>query len=332
METRVRPVDPHSPHPTIIAEAAALIRAGDLVAFPTETVYGLGANALDPIAVAKIYDAKERPTDNPLIVHISDPAAATTYATISPSAQVLIDAFWPGPLSLVLHKKDTIPAATTAGLDTVVLRCPEHPVARALITAADVPMSAPSANRSGRPSPTRAEHVQSDLAGRIQLILDGGAVEYGLESTVIDCTGRTPTILRSGSITREQLAEHVELAEPSVETASSAPRSPGLRHRHYAPTTPLILALDASAMHRFLAGEPHPERCAVIHHSPLAAHAGVTRRLPADPELAAPLLFDAIRTLDAERPTQLLIEGYPETGVGQAVMDRLRRGASAILS
>ena len=332
MKTVVRAIDPQTPDQATVAEAAELLRTGELVAFPTETVYGLGANALDPAAVRKIFSAKDRPADNPLIVHIAEPADADTYARDIPDvARVIMRHFWPGPLSLVLYKRDPVPAATTAGLDTVVLRCPSHAVARALIREASVPIAAPSANRSGRVSPTRAEHVLADLAGRLPLILDGGAVEYGLESTVLDCTSSPPQILRHGSITEEVLAAVTDLEQIATSSASATtPRSPGTRYRHYAPATPLVLGRDHEALVAWLLRQPHRRRIGVIHHSPLSAAADYSIELPDEPSEAAPRLNAALRELDQEGLDAIVVEGYEDVGIGRALMDRLRRGASEI--
>jgi L-threonylcarbamoyladenylate synthase len=222
-----------------IKEAARIIRDGGLVAFPTETVYGLGANALDAGAVKRIFEAKGRPQDNPLIVHVSGIRDASEYAEVHECAESLMNSFWPGPLTIVMYSLGIIPDVTRAGLDTVALRVPLHPVARSLIKEAGFPIAAPSANKSGRPSPTSAGAVADDLGGAVDLIIDGGFTSVGLESTVVDATGDRVTILRPGGVTKEMLAKVVELSDG--DETDLAHRSPGTRHRHYAPDVPLFL-------------------------------------------------------------------------------------------
>ncbi len=263
-------VDPAAPDPAVIAAAAAVLRRGGLVAFPTETVYGLGADALDPAAVARIFAAKGRPAHDPLIVHVLDAAGAAQVAAILPPAAVrLAAAFWPGPLTLVVPRGRAVPDAVSAGLDSVAVRAPAHPVARALIAAAGVPIAAPSANRFGHTSPTTAGHVMADLAGRVDLVLDGGPADIGVESTVVDCLVDPPAVLRPGGVTLEALREVIpairssapELRAAAMEAAAAdagggeAPsgaetpplRAPGLLARHYAPRARLVLVRGADA-------------------------------------------------------------------------------------
>ena len=223
-----------------IKKAAQILRAGGLVAFPTETVYGLGGDALSPDAAAKIYAAKGRPSDNPLIVHIADTDALPILAGEVPEkARMLAEAFWPGPLTIILPKKDIVPDATTGGLPTVAIRMPSHPAALALIRESGLYIAAPSANASGRPSPTLASHVAEDLSGRIDMILDGGPVGIGIESTIVDLTGDTPTICRPGFITKEMLTSiigNVEIDPALIHPSKDArPKAPGMRYTHYAP-------------------------------------------------------------------------------------------------
>ncbi len=229
-----------------IRRAGEILRRGGLVAFPTETVYGLGANALDETAAARIYEAKGRPSDNPLIVHIADWEAVRKIAADIPGeARLLADAFWPGPLTMILRKSDAVPPATTGGLSTVAVRLPDHPVARALIRAGGGYIAAPSANTSGRPSPTKAEHVARDMDGVIDMIIDGGDVEIGLESTIVDLTEGTPTILRPGYISREMLEGVLGTVETDraliADDADIRPKAPGMKYRHYAPRAELII-------------------------------------------------------------------------------------------
>lgn len=237
-----------------IHDAADILRRGGLVAFPTETVYGLGANALNPSAAAKIYEAKGRPGDNPLIVHIADTEdIGRLAADIPDKALMLAEAFWPGPLTIILPKRNIVPDQTTGGLATVAIRMPSHPAALALIRESKLYIAAPSANLSGRPSPTRAEHVAEDMTGRIDMILDGGAVGIGIESTIVDLTGATPAVLRPGYITKamlEQIIGHVELDPALVEADSTLrPRAPGMKYTHYAPKGTLTI-VEASAAGR----------------------------------------------------------------------------------
>lgn len=232
-------------------KAGKALREGKLVAFPTETVYGLGGNAFDSEAAAKIYKAKGRPSDNPLIVHIASKSQIDEVAVnVSDTARKLIDDFWPGPLTLILHKSEQIPYQTTGGLDTVAVRMPNDPVAMAVIANAGVPIAAPSANRSGRPSPTQAIHVSDDLDGRIDMIVNGGATGLGIESTIIDMTTETPTLLRPGYISREQIETVIgPIAVDKVVTAKTLedmgkkykPKAPGMKYRHYAPKAPLTM-------------------------------------------------------------------------------------------
>ena len=234
-----------------IQQAVEILKAGGLVAFPTETVYGLGANALDAEASAKIYAAKGRPSDNPLIVHIADTADVYKLATEVPEkAVMLMEAFWPGPLTIILPKKDIVPEGTTGGLQTVALRMPSHPVALKLIKESGLYIAAPSANTSGRPSPTTAGHVAEDMMGRIDMILDGGPVGIGIESTIVDLTGDTPTILRPGFITKSML-ENI-IGEVSIDPAlinpdpNLRPKAPGMKYTHYAPKGELTI-VEASS-------------------------------------------------------------------------------------
>ena len=243
--TTIIHVDPVHPKDSLLQPAALILRQGGLVAFPTETVYGLGANALNPEAVARIFCVKGRPGDNPLIVHISGiDGLSPLVSRIPPLANKLFQAFSPGPLTLILPKSSRVPDLVTAGLDTVAIRIPAHPVARRLIELAGVPIAAPSANRSGRPSPTQAWHVAADLDGQIPLIIEAGSSQFGLESTVLDVTGDIPVILRPGAITASQIREIAgDVTEESRAFASGAgaPRSPGMKYRHYAPRAQVII-------------------------------------------------------------------------------------------
>lgn len=242
MKTKIQEIDPDNFYEGELDRACETLRQGGLVAFPTETVYGLGGDALRPEAAAKIYAAKGRPSDNPLIVHIADMEALQELAReIPPEAEKLARRFWPGPLTMIFRKKPQVPDSTTGGLDTVAVRMPSHPVALALIRRSGVAIAAPSANTSGRPSPTKAVHVAEDLAGRIDMILDGGTVGIGIESTIIDMSGERPTILRPGYITKEMLEEVIGVVDtdPAIrgekKPKNIVPKAPGMKYRHYAP-------------------------------------------------------------------------------------------------
>ena len=247
MQTKLIKIDADDPNKEDMREAAEIIRSGGLVAFPTETFYGLGANALDPEASKRIYAAKGRPSDNPLIVHISRFEELLSIAKeVPPQAEKLADAFWPGPLTMIVWKNEKVPYETTGGMDTLAIRMPNHPVALALIDESGCMIAAPSANTSGKPSPTEAGHVALDLDGKIPMILDGGSVGIGIESTIIDLTEKVPMILRPGYITKEMLeevlGEEVRI-DPGIIAADSTkkPKAPGMKYKHYAPKADLVL-------------------------------------------------------------------------------------------
>jgi L-threonylcarbamoyladenylate synthase len=315
--------------PAAIRRAAELLRAGGLVAFPTETVYGLGADALDPIAVRQIFVAKDRPADNPLIVHVADVAAARALVREwPPLAERAAAALWPGPLTLVLPRAAIVPDVTTAGQDTVALRVPAHPVALALLRACQRPLAAPSANRSGRPSPTLAGHVSADLDGRVALILDGGPTALGLESSVLDLCHARPLLLRRGGVSHEQLLALLGPVD-CVEGADSAvqARSPGLRHRHYAPRARVELVAEGEGEAAAARALASGERVGLICRRPVVSAASV-RRLPDALEGFAQALFATLRALDDEAVDRIVVEAVSEAGIGAAIMDRLRRAAS----
>lgn len=250
MQTIIRKVDENCINREIMEEAGALLKSGALVAFPTETVYGLGANALDEKAAAKIYAAKGRPSDNPLIIHIADMASLPLITENIPQAAVkLAEKFWPGPLTMVFQKSEIVPLGTTGGLNTVAVRMPSHPIALEMIRCGGGYIAAPSANTSGRPSPTLAEHVADDMNGIIPMILDGGAVGIGIESTIVDLTEDIPTILRPGFVTKEMLEAvvgEVQVDKGLEADAKVAPKAPGMKYRHYAPKAELIIVEGAS--------------------------------------------------------------------------------------
>jgi L-threonylcarbamoyladenylate synthase len=306
-----------------IDRAAAALRAGLLVAFPTETVYGLGADASNPRAVAEVFAAKGRPRFNPLIVHVPDLAAAALLAELGESGRRLAAKFWPGALTLVLPRRadSGIAELTTAGLGTLAVRVPAHPVASALLRAAGRSIAAPSANRSGHVSPTTAAHVAGDLGERVALILDGGPTRLGLESTVVDVSGPTPVILRLGAITRTDLLGVLGRPLALAGEVPSRPASPGMLARHYAPVTPLRLeareVLSGEALLAF--GEPEPP------------HAGPALNLSRSGDLseAAANLFACLRSLDGAGASRIAVMPIPRQGLGEAINDRLQRAARA---
>ncbi len=308
-----------------VARAAALIRAGKLVAFPTETVYGLGADATDGRAVARLYEAKGRPAFNPLIAHVTGLAAARSIARFDADAARLAETFWPGPLTLVLPQSPgcMVAALATAGLDTIGVRVPNHAVAQGVLAAFGRPVVAPSANRSGHVSPTNAAHVLADLGGRIDLIIDGGATPVGVESTIIACLG-APVLLRPGGVPRAAIESALgrPLAEPKAATAPDAPLAPGMLASHYAPMTPLRLEAKrvepGEALLAFGANEPEGARNAV----------SVLNLSPAgDLKEAAANLFSHLRALDAAGSKCIAVMPIPHDNLGEAINDRLRRAA-----
>lgn len=334
MHTEILSITTVAEQTVAIARAVELLRSGDIVAFPTETVYGLGANAYDDNAVHRIFAAKGRPSDNPLIVHIAEDRQLLGVASTVPAAALkLSEQFWPGPLSLIVPAHANLSPTATAGLSTVAIRMPEHPLARSLIKAARVPIAAPSANRSGRVSPTTAAHVAADLSGRIPLIIDGGAVAYGLESTVVDCTASPPVVLRPGSITLNMLRTVI----PEIRAAASdAPiRSPGMKYTHYATTAPITLfvgapADTAAAVHSYLQ-DHSTKKVALLWHSGNFEPRHLHVQLPAHPHAAAPRLFAALRTLDEHHPEEIVVQGYPQKDIGTAIMNRLSKAATSVI-
>ena len=336
MNTVTLPVDAATPQPEAIRRAADVLRAGGLVAFPTETVYGLGANALDPAAVARIFAAKGRPATNPLIVHVADADQVLTVAAAWPeTAAKLAARFWPGPLTVVVPKRPEVPDIVTAGGPTVAVRCPNHAVARALIRAAGVPLAAPSANRSTELSPTRAEHVLKGLAGRIDMVLDGGPCPGGIESTVIDVTGDGVRLLRLGLVTVPMLEEVVGRIEASRVEASrgceppgSIARAPGQMAKHYRPRTPLVLA--ATNESALAAGEELTRR--ELSWGWLSFGGGsqpfLAIALPDDPERYAARLYDELHRFDQVGIDRIIVTMPPDTPEWAAVRDRLLRAAA----
>jgi L-threonylcarbamoyladenylate synthase len=327
-------VDPERPDPAVLGRAAQILREGGLVAFPTETVYGLGAHAVDPAAVRRIFEAKGRPSFNPLIVHVYDVAAARQLVSAWPDvAQRLAEAFWPGPLTLVLPKRPEVPDLVTAGLATVAVRVPAHPVALALLRTSGLPIAAPSANRFTEVSPTTAKHVEKGLGGRVQLILDGGATSVGIESTVLDLAAGRPRLLRPGSISARAIEAVIGplAAGEAPPTEEAAPRrSPGLVGRHYAPRARLDLfegtsREDAAARARDLV--LRGSRVGALLFEPLAAPIDHPVWMPRDPSGYASRLYSALHSLDDLLCDVVLVEQVPDTPEWAGVRDRLQRAA-----
>lgn len=331
------------PTPQALARSAEILSAGGLVAFPTETVYGLGANALNRDAVLSIFAAKGRPADNPLIVHIQDRAQLKDLCEIPELAPDLMAAFWPGPLTILFPKKEIIPSEVTAGLSTVAIRMPSHPLAVAMLRSCGLPIAAPSANRSGRPSPTLAAHVLEDMDGRIPLILDGGPCDVGLESTVLDLCHGQPCILRPGGVTKEML-EAVLGMEVTVAGSVLRPLrpnekalSPGMRYKHYAPNGSVTLvegeeADVLSALRRlYQSSASSQERACVLcfseHMDDLFDCHPHSLGSKSDHAQVAHRLFHILRQLDQEGMERIFSEVLPPEGVGLAVMNRLGRAA-----
>lgn len=330
--TRVLATPTTPPDPEVIAEAAAAIRAGDVVAIPTETVYGLAANATNAAAVEKIFAAKGRPAWNPLIVHIADAEALDDVARdIPPLARTLAAHFWPGPLTLVLPRRSVVPDIVTGGRDTVGVRMPSHPVAREIIRAAGVPVAAPSANRFMEVSPTTAAHVVSGLEGRIALVIDAGPTEVGIESTVVDLTTSPPVLLRPGAVTRDQLEPLTgPLAAPEKAAAPDAVRpAPGMMERHYAPRARLVLFSPAEigdALAQATAATATGERVAVVSRS--AAAGPHVIQMPRDPAGYATRLYRVLHDLDTAGVTTAWVEELPADAPWEGVRDRLQRAAA----
>lgn len=308
-----------------IAEAAALLRSGGLLGLPTETVYGLAANALDGVAVARIFEAKGRPQFNPLIVHVAKPEDAEAFAVFNPVAKDIVAAFWPGPLTIILPRKPDCPVSElcTAGLSTIALRCPAHPVARAVIEAAGVPVAAPSANASGTLSPTAPQHVAASLGDKVDMILAAGAAPVGLESTVLDLSGDVPVVLRPGAVTPDDLAR-VLGTPPAIDDGlhEEAPKSPGQLLRHYAPRTPVRLeAMDLCAGEAYLGFGP----TLIGKNLPDAQKRNLSDK--GDLHEAAANLFGHLHALDAAGCAGIAVAPIPNTGLGLAINDRLRRAS-----
>lgn len=344
MKTNIEIIQSNQIKPEQLNKAATILQSGGLVAFPTETVYGLGGNALDDLAAKKIYKAKGRPSDNPLIIHIADGAALDELAREVPKkAKKLTEAFWPGPLTIILKKDKRVPDGTTGGLDTVAIRMPNHRVALALIEQSGIYIAAPSANTSGRPSPTRAEHVIEDLDGKIEMIIDGGPVGIGLESTIVDLTEEVPIILRPGSITKTMLEEVIGKVEmdPAILQKNIeediAPKAPGMKYKHYAPKGELIIVEGAiEKVISFI-----NERIAVLSNNGIKVgvittdetrdkyKADIIKSLGkrTDEQAIAKILYNILREFDKLQVEVIYSECFYSNELGYAIMNRLLKAA-----
>ncbi len=341
MQTIIRKIDENCIDETIMREAGELLKAGALVAFPTETVYGLGANALDAEASAKIYAAKGRPSDNPLIIHIADMESLTLITEEIPEAAVkLADKFWPGPLTMVMKKSDVVPYGTTGGLDTVAVRMPSHPIALEMIRHGGGYIAAPSANTSGRPSPTLASHVADDMTGIIPMILDGGAVGIGIESTIVDLTDEIPTILRPGFITKEMLEEvvgEVQIDKGLDADSKTPPKAPGMKYRHYAPKAELMIVEGSSeaVVEKINAlvkeNEEKGIRTGIIGTEETISRypAGLVKSMGTrNDELSiSSHLYGILREFDESDAEVIYSESFEEGAMGSAIMNRLLKAA-----
>lgn len=343
METQIIKINKENLDSIEMDEAGKLIAAGELVAFPTETVYGLGGDALDPEAAHKIYSAKGRPSDNPLIVHIAEYEDMYRVGrNIPPQAKLLADAFWPGPLTMIVEKSDNVPYATTGGMDTVAVRMPNHPVALALIRKSGCLIAAPSANTSGRPSPSKASHVAEDLSGKIAMIIDGGEVSIGIESTIIDLTEKTPMVLRPGYITPKMLSDVLGeevIIDPGIIAADDTkkPKAPGMKYKHYAPKADMIIVdgqRDAviSVINAKIAKAKEAGRKAAViatEETKDKYNADIVLSIGSrsDEDTIAQHLYTILRECDELNVEAIYSESFSTPRIGQAIMNRLLKAA-----
>lgn len=342
MKTKVEKINKNQINTDIIEEAGKILKEGGLVAFPTETVYGLGADALNEEAAKKIYEAKGRPSDNPLIVHIADLEALDGITTsIPPCTKKIAEAYWPGPLTMIFEKNDRVPYGTTGGLETVAVRMPDHDVARALIRAGGGYIAAPSANTSGRPSPTKASHVKEDLDGRIEMIIDGGDSKIGVESTILDMTVFPPMILRPGAVTKEMLEELIGDVDVDKTLISSdsrlAPKAPGMKYRHYAPKADLTVVEGSTeavvAEINRMAAEKIREGFQVgiigTQETVDRYQAGDIKSIGTreDERTIASHLYGILREFDDDEVNYIFSEAFAGEGIGSAIMNRLLKAA-----
>lgn len=321
-----------------LKEAAEALQQGELVAFPTETVYGLGADATQETAVREIFRAKGRPQDNPLIIHVASKAQLYEYVENVPAyVDTLIDVFTPGPLTFILKDKGLCAKGVTAGLETIAIRIPQHPVARELIDYTNRPLAAPSANISGKPSPTTAQFVEEDLAGRIYGIVDGGQTGIGLESTILDCTTETPTILRPGGVTGKMIEEATGLSvqeqKPMNEDSKAHPKAPGMKYRHYAPSVPLIIAtgnLEETIKSEQATGKRVGVMARENSLQALDVQPAVTFSLGDTLADVANRMYYGLRYFNASNCDVIISEAFSEEGIGLAIMNRLKKAATSI--
>lgn len=340
MNTKIFKINPDNPQEDKLAEASEIIKKGGIVAFPTETVYGLGANALNENAVSKIFEAKGRPSDNPLIVHVANiEQVEELVEEIPQEAYKIMESFWPGPITIIFNKSKIVPDSITAGLPTVAIRMPNHKIALDLINKSELPIAAPSANLSGKPSPTTFEHVKEDLTGKIDAIIEGGFTGVGLESTVVDITTGIPTILRPGGITREDLLNlfsEVKM-DPALHDSSAIPKSPGQKYKHYSPNAKVYviqgmvtdiqkrieLLYNEYSLQGLKVGIMATKQTEKLYEGKLTINVG--DRL--NPETIASNLFKALRNFDDMKVDIILAEAIDDNGIGAAIMNRLNKSA-----
>lgn len=344
METKIQVICPKQIEKESLIKAAEILKNGGLVAFPTETVYGLGGDGLNPEAAEKIYNAKGRPADNPLIIHIGDKKDLDKLTKEIPEmGRKLVEAFWPGPLTLIFYKSEIIPYSTTGGLETVAIRMPNHPIALELLKESGVKIAAPSANTSGKPSPTKASHVIEDLAGKIDMIIDGGEVEIGLESTIVDVTGDNPVILRPGFITKEMLEQVVGLVEMDKaileknQKSGIIPKAPGMKYKHYAPKGDLTI-YQGKLEHvvkrinqEAIRYEKEGKKVGIIatEETKNKYHIGIIKDIGTreEEETIARGLYNVLREFDQTNVEVILTESFESEYLGQAIMNRLLKAA-----
>ena len=345
VKTEVLRINSKKPDDGIIERASSLIRSGEIVAFPTETVYGLGANALDPLAISKIYQIKGRPSDNPLIVHIGDlNMLSGLVSTIPPREMRMIKKFWPGPITLIFKKSKSVPKITTGGLGTVAVRMPRNKIALALIKRSGLPIAAPSANLSGKPSPTNASHVKEDLNGKVKLILDGGRTEIGIESTVIDMTPRIPVILRPGGISKERIEDEigeVRFHDTLLGIRSKSKKinkSPGMKYRHYSPNARVVIVEGSKTraeqkiieLTKKLKDDGKRVSIMTANRS-LKPNANIIQFLGNNLDTIARNLFANLRKADKDHIDVIVVQGINYNNTGFAIMNRLKKAAVQII-
>ncbi len=337
METRIFRINSVREDAGQIAAAAKILRCGGVVAIPTETVYGLGANGLDAEAVKKIFEAKGRPSDNPLILHVADEKWLTRFCEDIPEeAFELAERFWPGPLTIVLKRRAVVPDIVTAGLKTVGVRCPKHEITNAVIRTADVPIAAPSANLSGKPSTTSFVHVFRDMNGRIDAIIDGGECEVGLESTIVDLTVNPPRLLRPGGVTVEELRGvlgeiQIDEAVQRLMSEGETAKAPGMKYRHYAPKAPIVVVSGDPELSAKYIKRRISEKTGVLCFDEFAGMFGGAVAIPfgsfEDLKIQAERLFDSLRCFDDTDVTEIYAQCPPEEGLGLAIANRLKKAA-----